>query len=63
MGALVATNPEQLVWGTDWPHPRIEAEMPDAGKLLDLFNDWTPDAAIRKRILVDNPARLYDFAR
>jgi len=61
--ALVATNPEQLVWGTDWPHPRIEGEMPDAGKLLDLFNDWTPDAATRKRILVDNPARLYDFPR
>ena len=51
------------MWGTDWPHPRIEGEMPDAGKLLDLFNDWTPDAATRKRILVDNPARLYDFPR
>lgn len=61
--ALVATNPEQLVWGTDWPHPRIESEMPDAGKLLDLFNAWTPDAVTRKRILVDNPARLYDFPK
>jgi predicted TIM-barrel fold metal-dependent hydrolase len=61
--ALVATNPDQLVWGTDWPHPRIEGEMPDAGKLLDLFNEWTPDAGARKRILADNPARLYDFPR
>jgi predicted TIM-barrel fold metal-dependent hydrolase len=61
--ALVRANPEQLVWGTDWPHPRIEGEMPDAGHLLDLFNEWTPDAAIRKRILVDNPARLYGFPR
>ena len=41
--ALVGANPERLVWGTDWPHPRIEGEMPDAGHLLDLFNDWTPD--------------------
>ena len=41
--ALVAANPEQLVWGGDWPHPRIEGEMPDAGHLLDLFNEWTPD--------------------
>ena len=59
--ALVAANPDQLVWGTDWPHPRIEGEMPDAGHLLDLFNEWTPTEATRRRILVDNAARLYDF--
>lgn len=59
--ALVRANPEQLVWGSDWPHPRIEGDMPDAGKLLDLFNEWTPDAVTRKRILADNPARLYGF--
>jgi predicted TIM-barrel fold metal-dependent hydrolase len=61
--ALVAANPDQLVWGSDWPHPRMEGEMPNAGHLLDLFNAWTPDDAIRRRILVDNPARLYDFPR
>jgi predicted TIM-barrel fold metal-dependent hydrolase len=60
--ALVRANPEQLVWGSDWPHPRIEGVMPDAGKLFDLFCEWTPDAGTRKRILVDNPARLYGFA-
>jgi predicted TIM-barrel fold metal-dependent hydrolase len=59
--ALVAANPDQLVWGSDWPHPRIEGEMPNAGHLLDLFNEWTPDEAIRRRILADNPARLYGF--
>lgn len=59
--ALVSGNPDRLVWGSDWPHPRMEGEMPDAGHLLDLFNAWTPDAAVRKRILVDNPARLYGF--
>lgn len=59
--ALVAANPEQLVWGTDWPHPRIEGNMPDAGHLLDLFNAWTPSEATRRRILVDNPAKLYGF--
>ncbi|MBN8958360.1 MAG: amidohydrolase family protein [Rhizobiales bacterium] len=59
--ALVRANPERLVWGTDWPHPRIESAMPDAGHLLDLFTEWTPDAAIRRRILVDNPVALYDF--
>jgi predicted TIM-barrel fold metal-dependent hydrolase len=59
--ALVAANPDHLVWGSDWPHPRMEDEMPNAGHLLDLFNEWTPDDAIRRRILVDNPARLYGF--
>jgi predicted TIM-barrel fold metal-dependent hydrolase len=59
--ALVAANPERLVWGGDWPHPRMEDAMPDVGHLLDLFQEWTPDAATRHRILVDNPARLYDF--
>lgn len=59
--ALIAENPERLVWGSDWPHPRMEDEMPDAGHLLDLFNAWTPDAEIRRRILADNPERLYDF--
>ena len=61
--ALVAANPEHLVWGSDWPHPRMEGEMPNAGHLLDLFNAWTPDEAIRRRILADNPAKLYDFPR
>jgi predicted TIM-barrel fold metal-dependent hydrolase len=59
--ALVAANPEQLVWGSDWPHPRMEDEMPDAGHLLDLFVEWTPNEATRRRILVTNPARLYGF--
>jgi predicted TIM-barrel fold metal-dependent hydrolase len=59
--ALVRTNPERLVWGTDWPHPRMHGEMPDAGHLLDLFQEWVPDGATRRRILVDNPARLYGF--
>jgi predicted TIM-barrel fold metal-dependent hydrolase len=59
--ALVRANPDRLIWGTDWPHPRIEGDMPNAGHLLDLFNDWTPDMAVRRKILVDNPATLYGF--
>lgn len=59
--ALVQANPDQVVWGSDWPHPRLEKDMPDTGHLLDLFNAWTPDAALRRKILVDNPARLYGF--
>jgi 2-pyrone-4,6-dicarboxylate lactonase len=58
--ALVRANPERLLWGTDWPHPSIAAEaMPDDGHLVDLFHDWTSDEKIRRRILVDTPARLF----
>lgn len=59
--ALVRANPERLVWGTDWPHPRMEGEMPDAGHMIDLFQRWTPDEQVRRAVLVDNPARLYGF--
>jgi predicted TIM-barrel fold metal-dependent hydrolase len=58
--ALVAANPERLLWGTDWPHPSIAAAvMPDDGHLLDLFTDWTPDEGMRRRILVETPERLF----
>ncbi len=58
--ALVRANPERLMWGTDWPHPSIAAEvMPDDGHLLDLLFDWTPDADVRRKILVETPQRLF----
>lgn len=59
--ALVSANSEQIIWGSDWPHPRMEKDMPEDGHLLDLFNAWTPDANLRKKILVDNPVKLYGF--
>jgi predicted TIM-barrel fold metal-dependent hydrolase len=59
--ALVRSNPERLVWGSDWPHPRVEGKMPDAGHLFELFQLWTPDQAVQQRILVTNPAKLYGF--
>jgi predicted TIM-barrel fold metal-dependent hydrolase len=61
--ALVAANPDNLVWGSDWPHPRPEGPTPDAKHLLELFLAWTPDAEHRRKILSANPARLYDFAQ
>ena len=59
--ALVAAAPDQLVFGTDWPHVMMETAMPDTGALVDQLAVWVPDAATRARILVDNPARLYRF--
>lgn len=58
---LVARRPDRMVWGTDWPHPSIKTEMPNDGDLVEMLADWVPDAATRQRILVDNPAALYDF--
>lgn len=61
--ALVAANPDNLVWGTDWPHPRPEGPVPDAQRLIDVFLEWTPGTTLRQAILGDNPARLYDFPK
>ena len=61
--ALVAHAPERLVWGTDWPHVNMDGRgMPNDGDLVDLIPEWMPDAAIRHKILVDNPCTLYGFA-
>ena len=58
--ALVRANSDRLMWGTDWPHPSIAANvMPDDGHLLDLLMDWTPDEATRRKILVETPERLF----
>ena len=71
--ALIAANADRVVWGTDWPHPdttmtpgrRPTDVTPmlqiDDGRLLNQLAVWAPDAALRKKILVDNPARLYGF--
>jgi predicted TIM-barrel fold metal-dependent hydrolase len=67
--AIVAANPDRVVWGSNWPHPgrgatRTDIAPPypnDDGLLINQLPKWVPDPAIRKKILVDNPARLYGF--
>jgi predicted TIM-barrel fold metal-dependent hydrolase len=71
--ALIAANADRIVWGTDWPHPdsvtppgrKISDVTPlfqiDDGRLLNQLPAWAPEEAVRKKILVDNPARLYGF--
>jgi D-galactarolactone isomerase len=58
--ALIGPAPERMVWGSDWPHP-TEQHKPDDAQLLDLMPQWADDDAPRQRIMVENPARLYDF--
>ena len=54
--------PERLIWGSDWPHVNMTGRaMPNDGDLVDLIAEWLPDAALRQKILVDNPAELFDF--
>jgi predicted TIM-barrel fold metal-dependent hydrolase len=57
--ALIAVDSHRLLWGTDWPHPNIARDMPTDGELVNLLGEICPDPAIRERILVDNPTRMY----
>ncbi len=71
--ALVAANPQRILWGTNWPHPGstpVAGRKPtdlavhvqtDDGKVLNLLPAWVPDAATRRLILSENPARLYGW--
>jgi predicted TIM-barrel fold metal-dependent hydrolase len=71
--ALISANPQRIVWGTAWPHPSAGAvpgrkptdlalhRQTDDGQVINMLAVWAPDAAMRKMILVDNPARLFGF--
>jgi predicted TIM-barrel fold metal-dependent hydrolase len=59
--ALVAANPDRLLWGSDWPHVAMGEDAPDAGRLLDVLAEWTADDDLLRRILVANPSQLFDF--
>jgi predicted TIM-barrel fold metal-dependent hydrolase len=61
---FAAAAPNRMVWGSDWPHPTEKADnKPDDAVLFDLLSTWVPDQAARHRILVENPAELYDFPK
>lgn len=57
--ALIAEDSRRILWGTDWPHPNITKDMPNDGELVDLFAEICPDPELQRRILVDNPGRMY----
>jgi predicted TIM-barrel fold metal-dependent hydrolase len=70
---LIAANADRVLWGSDWPHPnsslppgRAATDLNpvyqiDDGRLLNLLPVWAPDDAVRQKILVDNPAHLYEY--
>jgi D-galactarolactone isomerase len=62
--AYAKAYPERCVWGSDWPHPtEQQKQLPDDAVLFDLLTDWVPDETVRHRVLVENPATLYDFPK
>src|SRR5260370_6224898 len=56
---LVETFPDRVLWGTDWPHPNMKSHMPDDGALVDVIPRIAPTDDLQRRLLVDNPMRLY----
>jgi 2-pyrone-4,6-dicarboxylate lactonase len=56
---LVADYPDRCLWGTDWPHPNMQDAIPDDGALVDMIPRIAPTADLQRRLLVDNPRRLY----
>jgi 2-pyrone-4,6-dicarboxylate lactonase len=59
MGLLIKNYSERVLWGTDWPHPNMKSHMPDDGKLVDILEEIAPTPELQRKLLVDNPMRLY----
>ena len=57
---VVETAPDRVIWGTDWPHPNVKT-MPNDGELVDLIPLFMPEPELQQKVLVDNPALLFDF--
>ena len=56
---VVRRFPDRVLWGTDWPHPNMRSHMPDDGALVDFVPRIAPTADLQRRLLIDNPMRLY----
>jgi 2-pyrone-4,6-dicarboxylate lactonase len=56
---VVESFPDRVLWGTDWPHPNLKAHMPDDGKLVDFIPRIATSVQLQRKLLVDNPMRLY----
>jgi predicted TIM-barrel fold metal-dependent hydrolase len=56
---LIEIAPDRVLWGTDWPHPNISKDMPNDGELVDLMFDFCTDPLLRRKLLIDNPMKLY----
>jgi 2-pyrone-4,6-dicarboxylate lactonase len=55
----VLNFPDRVLWGTDWPHPNLRTHMPDDGTLVHMIPRIARTAQLQRKLLVDNPMRLY----
>lgn len=58
--AIMDIDPDRVLWGTDWPHPNVKL-MPDDGDLVDIIPQFAPTAELQRKLLIDNPTRLFGF--
>ncbi len=56
---IVERFPTRVLWGTDWPHPNLHEYMPDDGGLVDFIPAIAHTPELQRKLLVDNPMRLY----
>ena len=56
---LIADYPDRCIWGTDWPHPNMQDNVPDDGHLVDMIPRIAPTPELQHKLLVANPERLY----
>ena len=56
---LVADYQDRVLWGTDWPHPNMDTEIPDDGHLVDMIPRIAPTEELQRKLLIDNPMKLY----
>ena len=58
---VIERFPTRVLWGTDWPHPNLNmvGHMPDDGALVDLIPAIAPTAELQRKLLIENPMRLY----
>jgi 2-pyrone-4,6-dicarboxylate lactonase len=59
--AFLEAAPDRTIWCADWPHVRYRREMPNDADLLELLYRCVPDADLRRKVLADNPARIFKF--
>lgn len=59
VGPVVEAYPDRVLWGTDWPHPNMQDNIPDDGKLVEIIPRLAPSETLQRKLLIDNPNRLY----
>jgi len=56
---VIERFPDRVLWGTDWPHPNLHEYMPDDGDVVDFIPRVAVTKDLQRKLLVDNPMRLY----